>query len=113
MKIGVITYHRAINYGAVLQTYALQEALRKLDVNSEKGKSMIEKVKHEFYIEKCNIDEGKIAQPNLRRPTYPNKNRNKFFKLFNKYGYKIACFRVVTIQKIIDKPKKILKKIRK
>ena len=24
MKIGVITFHRAINYGAALQTYALQ-----------------------------------------------------------------------------------------
>lgn len=30
MKIGVITFHWATNYGAVLQTYALQEALRKL-----------------------------------------------------------------------------------
>lgn len=24
MRIGIITFHRAINYGAVLQTYALQ-----------------------------------------------------------------------------------------
>lgn len=28
MKIGIITYHRAHNYGAVLQCYALQEVLR-------------------------------------------------------------------------------------
>lgn len=30
MKIGVLTFHRAINYGAVLQAYALQEVLHKL-----------------------------------------------------------------------------------
>lgn len=28
MKIGILTFHRAINYGAVLQAYALQETLR-------------------------------------------------------------------------------------
>ena len=30
MKIGIITFHRADNYGALLQTYGLQEAVRKL-----------------------------------------------------------------------------------
>ena len=30
MKIGIITFHRADNYGAVLQAYALQETLRNL-----------------------------------------------------------------------------------
>lgn len=30
MKIGILTFHRAINYGAVLQAYALQETLRRL-----------------------------------------------------------------------------------
>lgn len=30
MKIGILTFHRAINYGAVLQAYALQETLRSL-----------------------------------------------------------------------------------
>lgn len=29
MKVAIITFHRAINYGAVLQAYALQEAIRK------------------------------------------------------------------------------------
>lgn len=30
MKIGILTFHRAINYGAVLQAYALQQTLREL-----------------------------------------------------------------------------------
>ena len=35
MKIGVITFHRAINYGAALQTYALQKALSDLGFDVE------------------------------------------------------------------------------
>lgn len=30
MKIGILTFHRAFNYGAVLQCYALQSALKKM-----------------------------------------------------------------------------------
>lgn len=30
MKIGILTYHNAINYGAVLQTYALRQYLEKI-----------------------------------------------------------------------------------
>lgn len=30
MKIGILTFHRAINYGAVLQCYALSEVLKKM-----------------------------------------------------------------------------------
>lgn len=35
MKIGIITFHRAANYGAVLQAYALQHTLEGLGVQTE------------------------------------------------------------------------------
>lgn len=35
MKIGIITFHRAINYGAVLQTYALQKFLENKKYDAE------------------------------------------------------------------------------
>lgn len=35
MKIGVITFHRAVNYGALLQTYALQRVLNKMNIQNE------------------------------------------------------------------------------
>ena len=35
MNVGITTFHRAVNYGAVLQTYALQKALEKINVKSE------------------------------------------------------------------------------
>ncbi|MEY8515921.1 polysaccharide pyruvyl transferase family protein [Lachnospiraceae bacterium 29-84] len=34
-RAGIITFHRAINYGAVLQGYALQQALKKLNIEAE------------------------------------------------------------------------------
>lgn len=30
IKLGIITFHRSMNYGAVLQAYALQEVLERL-----------------------------------------------------------------------------------
>ena len=35
MKIGILTFHRAHNYGAVLQAYALQEYLYSLNQKVE------------------------------------------------------------------------------
>jgi len=35
MKIGIITYHRALNYGAVLQTYALQRFLKSMNIDCD------------------------------------------------------------------------------
>ena len=35
MKIAILTYHNALNYGAILQTYALQKKLIDLGINSE------------------------------------------------------------------------------
>ena len=35
MKIGIMTFHRAVNYGAILQTYALQQALKRESIESE------------------------------------------------------------------------------
>lgn len=34
-KVGIFTFHRALNYGAVLQAYALQQTLLKLPVEAE------------------------------------------------------------------------------
>ncbi len=35
MKCGVITFHRVINYGGVLQTYAMQKCLEKLNIDND------------------------------------------------------------------------------
>ena len=35
MKIGILTFHNAINYGAVLQAYATQELLKSMGHSAE------------------------------------------------------------------------------
>lgn len=35
MKVGIVTFHRAVNYGAVLQTYALQQTLQKMQIEND------------------------------------------------------------------------------
>lgn len=35
MKVGILTFHRTVNYGAVLQAYALQRSLSKKRINTE------------------------------------------------------------------------------
>ena len=34
MKAGIVTFHKALNYGAVLQAYALQETLKRLNCDT-------------------------------------------------------------------------------
>lgn len=34
-KVGILTFHRAINYGALMQTYGLQEALKSLGADAK------------------------------------------------------------------------------
>lgn len=77
MKIGIITFHRAANYGAVLQAYALQFYL------TEKGNEVeiidyrckeIEKVHSPFYFLYIKGAKNKIKQF-LRFPVRLNKRR--------------------------------------
>lgn len=35
MKIGILTFHKAMNYGAILQTYALQKKIRQFNSDTE------------------------------------------------------------------------------
>ena len=34
-KVGIITFHNAINYGALLQTYALQKSIINMDMKQK------------------------------------------------------------------------------
>lgn len=57
MRVGILTFHRALNFGAVLQCYALQVALQKFNVEVEVidyKNEFIQKFYSPFYIEKYN-----------------------------------------------------------
>ena len=67
MKIGILTFHRAENFGAFLQCYALQESIKKLNNEVE----IIDYVSPQ-------MEEG-YKLVNFKR----NKRRNPFFIIYN------------------------------
>ncbi len=55
-KTGILTLHRANNFGAVLQNYALQQAIRKLGVECETVDFHIERIDKEYALfQECSI----------------------------------------------------------
>ncbi|WP_187115791.1 Coenzyme F420 hydrogenase/dehydrogenase, beta subunit C-terminal domain, partial [Paraclostridium sordellii] len=73
-------------------------------INTEKGKQILKEINKKFEVERCTIEEAKIYQTNLKEPTRPNKDREKFFYLFKKYNFNSAYNRVVLIPYIIKLP---------
>ena len=81
-KIGIITYHNALNLGAVLQTYALNYYINSLGYNCETINYKCEKIDNSYKL----IDAGstkKIIKSfiNIRGNIVKNKKFSKF--LFN------------------------------
>ena len=79
MKIGIITYHRAINYGAVLQAFALTNFLRQLGVEAEiidYRNDMLEKLYARSLIKLRFTPSGIIKY--IFKNRYKNKTYDKF-----------------------------------
>lgn len=51
LTVGIITMHRVLNFGSVLQTYALQQAVRNLGYNSEVIDYKFPNSEHSMYLE--------------------------------------------------------------
>lgn len=105
-KIGIITFHRAVNYGAVLQTYATQEFLRKNNYNVEiidyrdrileapyrflqlpKGgiKTKIKKILDDVIFFKKNNRKNKNFQKFVKENLNLSKTYNNIYKLKQNY----------------------------
>ncbi|MBR5451688.1 MAG: Coenzyme F420 hydrogenase/dehydrogenase, beta subunit C-terminal domain [Clostridia bacterium] len=57
-------------------------------VNTPKGEIIMENIAGELSLWEAN--ENLCMQPNLKAPTGPNKNKDKFYKIYTKYGFKWA-----------------------
>lgn len=81
MKVGTITYHRAVNYGAVLQTFALQKVLDKFEVNNEVVDYRADYIEW-IYKPFCMRDRKNIKDffKIIKGAPIKNKKRNQFFK---------------------------------
>lgn len=101
MKYGIITFHRAINYGAVLQTYALQAVLNKNGMDAEVidyACEYLEKYYKAFYVSDNTI-KGFVSAILY----YPiRKQRIKKFQLFKERYISISTKRNVCKQELRD-----------
>lgn len=81
MRVGTITYHRAVNYGAVLQTFALQKVLDKLDVDNEVVDYRADYIEW-IYKPFCMRDRKNIKDffKIIKGAPIKNKKRKQFFK---------------------------------
>lgn len=79
MKVGVLTFHRAVNFGAILQVYALQQTLLRMGVESEVVDYRSPAIEQRY--ERPSL--GSLLRPKaiavtLLRNTYTHDNRPNF-----------------------------------
>ncbi len=81
MKVGIITFHKAINYGAVLQAYALSNVVRSMGYECE----LID------YITESHEEEYKPkAKKKLRDYLVPQQNQERYDKFMEFIRHKLV-----------------------
>lgn len=109
MKIGLITYHSAYNFGSVLQAYATQEAIKKISgnceiinyrTNEQKRVYAIFKLdfKHNFF---KSIIKNVFALSNLKSKI---ERKNKYEQIINEiFNLSVECKDVYEVNNIWNK----------
>ena len=86
VKIGIITYHRALNYGAVLQAYALQKALMDIGIDSDVIDYRSEYIEYFYKPIKANpLKRPKMFLRELFFASSNSKKRKNFDTFINRY----------------------------
>ena len=96
IKVGILTFHNALNYGAVLQAYALQKAIEKLGYKCE----IIDystKV-HRNVLRKVTDEKQKLPEYNLKRKERFEAFVQKEIQLSNNKYYTDRDFQKGTLQ---------------
>lgn len=99
MKLGIITFHRVLNYGAVLQTYALQQTLIRLGYECV----VIDYRKEEFEREYRNLEFDSIRPKEIYHTIkcWMVRKKNKAFLNFieNQMYLTLPCVTSVDLEK--------------
>lgn len=77
MRIGILTWHKAVNHGAVLQAYASQQVLRSIGCEAKI-------LEHERYVKKKQVSLGKKVINVLKKITIKKLIGREIIKSFNK-----------------------------
>lgn len=88
MKLGIITFHRAVNYGAVLQTYALTKYLNDSGFAAEVIDYRDNRVDNEYKLFPKRSSIKRIIKDIIYFPI--KKNKNKKFEEFRQSKIKIS-----------------------
>lgn len=88
MRIGIITFHRVINYGGVLQAYALQKVLQKLCPSAEV--EIVDYINIHFKRQYAPISMAMFRHPRslfmkLSLANYKRIRNKKFYEFVGKY----------------------------
>lgn len=80
-KVGILTFHRAINYGAVLQTYALYKTVQKMDSKVEVIDYRCDLIENYYYHV---FSKHNSVKQNIKNLLFcvKQKKRNKAFEKF-------------------------------
>lgn len=81
MNLGIITFHRALNYGAVLQAYALQHFLTEIDIDSKIIDYRCEEI--EYFYKPIKANPIKNIKKFLKECCFYTCNKNKRKKFMN------------------------------
>ena len=56
-------------------------------MNSDKGKTLFEKVKEKIVLSEEKLEDARVKNPNLYRPTKPQRDVLKFWKDYEENGF--------------------------
>lgn len=85
MKIGIITFHRAINYGAVLQTLGLQKALEQINYDVEVIDYRCKQIEDDYKNFKIGSNVIKDLVKSTLLYSVRSRKKRKFEEFNNKY----------------------------
>lgn len=83
-KVGILTFHRAINYGAVLQAYALRDAIISLGFECEIIDYRCPKIENDYWENRIE-DIGLLAIKKRLFYKLTDRKRLKFSKFYREY----------------------------
>lgn len=80
MKVGIVTFHAAYNYGAMLQNYALQQTLINLghECKTLNLRTRVQKEKYDYYIPYSQLINKKLFLKNLFFLPFKKRIQSKF-----------------------------------
>ena len=84
MKIGILTFHRAVNYGAVLQAYALAEKIKEMGQDVQVIDYECKKIKNDYF------------------PNFNCKGKGKTYLIHQIIGAPLLLIRRLKFQKFIE-----------